>query len=252
MANDIDIIGYDKVINYLVDYPNANQIILKRGANQLYITPENINVLELAVVHFKSFVQTHILAEHNGNNFTVYKLQINNVNKNKKVTQLTNPNIQFNATPQSQHISKPMGNTEINGFNQKELIILVAEHMALKKENDDLKEERDELQNLLTEAEQQIETSAPVEKPKGIGDVMTSMLEKNAEPLMMMLVGKLFGNANMQNPIGMAGIETPESLFAQMLLIEPEFIDHLKLLINLRRHKPEIYNMAVINLQNMI
>ena len=252
MANDIDIIGYDKVINYLVDYPNANQIILKRGANQLYITPENINELERAVDHFKSFIETHVLSEHNGNNFTVYKLQINNVNKNKKVTQLTNPNIQFNATPQSQHITKPMVNTENNGFTQKEMITLVAEHMALTKENIDLKEERDDLQNMLNEAEQQIETSAPVEKPKGIGDVMTTMLEKNAEPLMAMLMGQLFGNAKGQNPIGMAGIETPENLLAQMLLIEPEFIDHLKLLINLRRHKPEIYNMAVTNLQNMI
>lgn len=252
MANDIDIIGFDKVLVYLQDYNNCNQIILKRATNQLYITPEDINTNQRAVEHFKSFVENHILSEHNGNNFTIYKLQLNNVNKAKKVVQLTNPNIQFNATPQSQFAPKPMGNIDNNGFTNKEFIQLATENAILKSKCDNLEQEVDELQSLVIELEAQIAETEPQEKQKGIGDVVSDVLVKNADGIIMMLASKMFGSSPQGNPIGMAGIETPEQLLGQMLLIEPDFTEHLKMLIQLRKHKPDIYTMAVNQMQTLL
>ena len=245
--SEVDLFGLENVLGYIKTYPNCNNISLKRNTAVLYTTPPNITQHQPAVDHFKEFVENHVMQQYGGNNFTMYKLHLNQQTKTKSQP-IANPVIQF---MESQVQPKPqIGkiNIDNNGFTNREFIELASENAALKFQIKQLEQEIDELQTQVIELESELEQLEPSDKPKGIGDVVSDVLVKNADGIVMMLANKMFGGQN----IAMAGVETPEQVLHQMLLVEPDFLEHLKLLLKLRKYNPDMYVMALNQLKNLV
>lgn len=59
-------------------------------------------------------------------------------------------------------------------------------------------------------------------------------------------------NNNNNQPVAVAGVPSDlNQLMNEMIAIEPEFPEHLSMLINLRKEKPAIYTMALNQLKNL-
>jgi hypothetical protein len=57
---------------------------------------------------------------------------------------------------------------------------------------------------------------------------------------------------NKNQPISVAGVPGDvQHLINEMMQIEPEFPEHLSLLINLRKNKPAVYNIALNQLKSL-
>lgn len=83
----------------------------------------------------------------------------------------------------------------------------------------------------------------------------SSVGEKIADVLLPFAPQFMAGVMNFMNrnqPMAVAGVPSDiNQLMTEMLAIEPEFPEHLSMLINLRKDKPAIYTMALNQLKNL-
>jgi hypothetical protein len=66
------------------------------------------------------------------------------------------------------------------------------------------------------------------------------------------IIGAIIGSLTNKNQVAMGGVPSDiNQLLNEMISIEPDFPEHLSLLLNLRKNKPAIYTMALNQLKNL-
>lgn len=242
--------GIDNVIAYIGKYP-VSKLELFQGSRCVYEDHKGDHDTSDDLLHrFVNFAEAQ--PEHN---YATYKLDVSFKKPGNKTVSKISPNISFNPPPGGEYINpykkKDMATTSPGelGFTPREFIesttraaILADENEKLRAELEALESENEELQTKLPESGQ----------PQNIGAVLSSALYANADKIIAVLADKLFGAGG--NPsLALSGIGESDvhSLVNQMMLIEPEFPQHLELLINLRKNKPGIYSMALGQLKSL-
>jgi hypothetical protein len=174
---------------------------------------------------------------------------------NGKKTLFLKTTIQFNPTPGAliksgaPYMGAP---PKDEGFTPRAYIELAREKAILEAKCSQLEDRILELEDELEE----LKENQPNEenKPQGIGEVMNSALMANADKIIGVLCDKLFGGGQ---SMAVAGVEpTIDSdlkyiLFNEMCDLEPNFVDHLQMLYNLRKNSPVIYSIALEKLKSM-
>jgi hypothetical protein len=244
-------IGIEKIVKLLNDNPPI-KLELKKGGKVVYIDQKlDHDTYEDVINRFLN----RFAYDQPETNFATYSFEISTKKPGSKLASKICPDISFNPPPGGEYIN-PYKKKEMStsmsgemGFTAREFIEATTRAHILEDENNKL---RAELESLEAENEE-LESKIPEgEQPQNIGAVLQNALYTNADKIIAILADKLFGAGS--NPtMGLAGIpdNDVQSLLNQMILIEPEFPEHLQMLINLRINKPAIYSMALGQLKSL-
>ena len=242
--------GIDQITGYIGKYP-IQKLELYQGSRCVYEDfKSDQDTSDDVLDRFINFAMAQ--PEHN---YATYKLDVTYKKPGNKSSSKISPNISFNPPPGGEYINpykkkestpSPIGDL---GFTSREFIeastrmhILADENARLKAELDALEAENEELETQIPSGEGQ---------PQNIGTVLSSALYANADKIIAVLADRLFGTGGSPS-MSLSGVESDvNSLVNQMMLIEPEFPSHLEMLINLRKHKPAIYSMALNQLKSL-
>lgn len=249
-----EFIGIDSIVGYIEKYP-ATKIELFQGSRCVYEDHlDGDDTSEDLIDRFIRFAEVQP-----AHNFATYKLDVTWKKPGNKNSSKISPNIAFNPPPGGEYLNsfakKETKNTSPSGdlgFSPREFIEATTRAAILAEENARLKEEIEQL----SEENEQLETQVPTgeQEPKNIGAVLSSALYANADKIIAVIADKLFGNGSAPS-MALNGIPGQQvdvhALVNQMMLIEPEFPEHLQMLINLRKNNPTVYSIALNQLKSM-
>ena len=243
--------GIDNVISYIGKYP-VSKLELFQGSRCVYEDHKgDHDTSEDLLNRFIIFAEAQ--PEHN---YATYKLDVSFKKPGNKTVSKISPNISFNPPPGGEYIN-PYKKKEMStstsgdmGFTTREFIEVTTRAHILADENEKLRAELEALEAENEELESRVPES---DKPQNIGAVLQTALYSNADKIIAVLADKLFGGGSTPSMSlsGIPGETDVHSLVNQMLLIEPEFPQHLEMLINLRKNKPAIYSMALGQLKSL-
>lgn len=246
-------IGIDKIIKLLNDNPPI-KLELKKGGKVVYTDQKfDHDTCDDVINRFLN----RFGYDQPETNFATYSLEISTKKPGLKTATKICPDISFNPPPGGEYINpykkKEMATSTSGemGFTAREFIEATTQAHILADENKKLRAELESLEAENEELESQIPEG---EKPQNIGAVLQSALYTNADKIIAILADKLFGPSNSGNSLSLSGIPGEsdiQSLVNQMMLIEPEFPEHLQMLIDLRKNKPSIYTMALNQLKQL-
>jgi len=247
-----EIISIDKILRLLEKY-DFLKIRLLRASDAIYLDQvrpgETASELQ---TRFAEWINEFITED----NFKEYKLELygnSEGDPNGKKTLFLKTTIQFNPTPGAliKTGAPSMGvMPKDEGFTPREYIELAREKAILEAKCSQLEDRICELEDELEE----LRENQPTEenKPQGIGEVMNSALMANANKIIGVLCDKLLGGVSMA-VAGVPPINDNDKyiLFDEMCNIEPNFVEHLQMLYNLRKNSPFVYSMALEKLKSM-
>lgn len=237
MSGAVEIIGVDNVVALLEKY-NVTKIKVLVGKATKYegSIDEDTTRDELIEDFINDFCST-IPAT----NYKKYTLEITYKNRALKNSSIS-VDFAFNTnTSNTSHWDKKeTTKVSSNELSQKEL-------MDISREIGKLEAENIRLQNQILEYDEVDEEEQNIGNVP-IGEKLLGVLLPHADSI----IGAIIGSLTNKNQVAMAGVPSDiNQLLNEMISIEPDFPEHLSLLLNLRKNKSAIYSMALNQLKNL-
>ena len=241
-----EIVGADKIINYLRKY-TFRKIKISKGTDVVYTDSVKTNgEEEILLERLETWINDFIEPD----NYKEYKLELYGTNKETEVKNLSpviKIAIQFNG---KSYTSRPvMGAVNNTGLNYNEYTRLAVENQRLTSELERLGEKLNEIIE---------EQDSEPQKETITGKIGDALLNR-ADDIISLLIMKLSGME--YRPQGLNGIETTSTdveaedeliqVYDEFKEINPDIINDLKRLLNLAKTNRPFFDMLIKQLRTM-
>ena len=239
MSGAVEIIGVDNVVALLEKYDVTKiKVLVGKAIKYEGSIDEDTTRDELIEDFVNDFCST--IPPTNYKKYTIDITYKNRALKNCTIS------VDFAFNTNTSNVShwdkKEVTKLPSSDISQKEL-------MEISREIGRLEAENTKLQNQILEYDEIDEDEQNIGNVP-IGEKVLNVLLPHADSIIGAIIGSLTNRNN--GNVAMAGVPSDvNQLLNDMISIEPEFPEHLALLISLKKNKPAIYTMALNQLKNL-